>query len=69
MERKIVINTETLVMVVKSQENKKSSKYWEITGVTGVPEEGVEPRFHDPESCVLHKKMEFITLKNILILF
>jgi hypothetical protein len=30
-------------MVVKSQENLKSSKYRKITEVTGVPEEGVEP--------------------------
>jgi len=43
LERKIVINTETLVMVVKSQQDQKSSKKAEITGVTGVPEEGVEP--------------------------
>jgi len=43
LERKIVNNTETLVMVVKSQKDQKSLKSGETTEVTGVPEEGVEP--------------------------
>ncbi len=43
LERTIVISTETLVMVVKSQKDYKIIKSGEITEVTVVPEEGVEP--------------------------